>query len=61
MTVKLSRADEIDLAKRRTEAALEDYRLALLAYAEWMDAYRKRTGRMHPFLPLSHETTSEAA
>lgn len=38
----MNRADEIELAKRRVEDCFEDYRKALLAYAEWVDAYRKR-------------------
>jgi hypothetical protein len=33
-------------------AQFESYRADVLAFAEFMDAYRKRTGRMHPFLPL---------
>lgn len=52
MTEKRTRADLIDMHKARVEACFEDYRLSLLAYAEWMDDFRKRTGRMHPLLPL---------
>lgn len=36
------RADAIDLAKRRVESCIEDYRLALLAYAEWMAKWKAR-------------------
>lgn len=61
MTEKRSRADLIAMHKARVEACFEDYRQAALAYAEWMDGYRKRTGRVHPFLPVSHESDDEAA
>lgn len=54
MIEKRSRADLIDMHKARVEACFEDYRQAALAYAEWMDDFRRRTGRMHPFLPLPH-------
>jgi hypothetical protein len=40
--VKTSRADLIDMHKARVEACIEDYRKSILAYAEWMDAWRKR-------------------
>jgi hypothetical protein len=49
---KMTRADLIDLHKRRVEACLEDYRLELLAYAEFMDDWRKRQ--------VSHETGTAA-
>lgn len=51
MIEPMSRADLIDLHKRRVEACIEDYRQSILAYAEFMDDFRKRTGRAHPFLP----------
>jgi hypothetical protein len=48
--------------RRRLEglAMFDDYLAALSAYADWMDDFRKRTGRMHPLLPLSHETAFDA-
>lgn len=55
MTVKMSRADLIDMHKARVEDCYEQYRLSLLAYAEWMDDFRRRTGRDHPFLPVSRD------
>lgn len=42
MTEKRTRADIIDMHKARVEACFEDYRLAVLAYAEWMAAWRER-------------------
>ncbi len=36
------RCDEIDLAKKRVDSCFEDYRQAVLAYAAWMDGWRKR-------------------
>lgn len=42
MTEKRTRADLIDMHKARVEACFEDYRLAVLAYAEWMANFHKR-------------------
>lgn len=56
MTEKRSRADLIDMHKARVEDCFEDYRKSVLAYAEWMDDFRKRTGLMHPFTPVSRDT-----
>ena len=36
------RINERERMRRSVEACFEDYRKALLAYAEWMDAWRKR-------------------
>jgi hypothetical protein len=41
------RADAIDLAKRRVEECLEDYRKELLAYAVWLEGYRARQAAQH--------------
>lgn len=40
--MKQSRADEIDMHKARVEECFEEYRSAVLAYAEWMAAWRER-------------------
>lgn len=59
---KIDRINERERRRQEIEAVFEDYRKSVLDYAEWMEDFRKRTGRMHPFLPLSHETeTGEAA
>lgn len=42
----MTRADEIDLAKRRVEACFEDYRLELIRYAKFMDGLRKRRAQV---------------
>lgn len=60
MTEKRTRADIIEMRKAIIEDLFEDYRQSLLAYAEWMEDFRKRTGRMHPLLPVKRET-GEAA
>ena len=38
------------------EVVMNEYRAEILAYAEFMAEFRARTGRVHPFLPISHET-----
>lgn len=38
----MTRADEIDLAKRRVEACIEDYRLTLLSYALFLQGLKAR-------------------
>lgn len=48
---KMTRADLIDMHKARVEDCMEEYRKALLAYAEWMDAWRKREAAR-----VAHET-----
>ena len=57
---KIERIKDIDRRKAIIEDLFEDYRQSALAYAEWMEDFRKRTGRMHPFLPVKRET-GEAA
>ena len=39
---RIERIRDIDRRKKEIEVLLEEYRLAILAYAEWMDAWRKR-------------------
>lgn len=39
---RIERIRDIERRKREIEAMIEEYRLAVLAYAEWMDAWRKR-------------------
>lgn len=53
---KLERINERARKRAEIEVMMEEYRIAILAYAEWMDDFRVRTGRMHPLMPLSHET-----
>jgi hypothetical protein len=52
----MERLQERERRKAVCADLFEDYRQSVLAYAEWMDDFRKRTGRVHPLLPLSHET-----
>ena len=54
--VKMSRADLIDMNKARVEACIEDYRQELLAYAVWVDGWRKREAER-----VARENQSEAA
>lgn len=53
---RMERIRERQRKREEIEVMMEDYRQSLLAYAEFMDDFRKRTGRMHPFLPVAHET-----
>lgn len=46
----IERANEISRRRAIVDDLFEDYRKSVLAYAEWTDDFRKRTGRMHPFL-----------
>lgn len=39
--------NDFERRKRVIEDLLEDYRQSLLAYAEWMDAWRKRQRDKH--------------
>jgi hypothetical protein len=38
----IERADEADRQKRVVESCIEDYRQSLLAYAVWLEGWRKR-------------------
>ena len=54
----MNRMEWIAEKERRKAVCLElfeDYRQSLLAYAEWMDDFRSRTDRVHPFLPLRQQ------
>jgi hypothetical protein len=54
--VKTTRADLIDMHKARVEACMEDYRQELLAYAVWVDGWRKREAER-----VARENKSRAA
>lgn len=42
---RIERVRDIERRKREIETMVEEYRLAVLAYAEWMDAWRRRNAR----------------
>lgn len=42
---KIERIRDIERRKREIETLMEEYRQDVLAYAEWMDAWRRRNGR----------------
>ena len=52
----MDRVNERARKRAEIEVMMEDYRQDLMSYALWMDWFRKRTGRVHPLLPVSRET-----
>lgn len=60
----MSTAEQMRECERRLneiEVVMKEYGAEILAYAEFMDDFRKRTGRMHPLLPISRETEEGVA
>ena len=54
---RIERQNDFERRQAVIRDLFDDYRQEVLDYAEFMADFRARTGRMHPLLPVAHETT----